>query len=305
MKILKWIVIVIVLLVIGAVGLLYANLDRIVKSTVESQGTEQLHVPTTLESVSLGLFSGTVNLSNLAVGSPKGFSAPQMLSLGGLAVDTGGLMKLRNEPIHVSSIRIDQPKLVIEQANGKLNFKELMDGLPSNPDKNAPPSTSSGKQSVRLIIDDLTVNGATVVIRPGLPGLQQEISLQIPQIDVKNIGNADGAENGAAIKDVVSTVITQMTAKAADSNQLPPEVQALLSGNLGAIRDKLTASAQAQLNKVATQLQGKIPANVSGQLNGLLKQGGGQNGSGSGNSGKAFLNQGLNMLKGATSQPGK
>src|SRR5665213_2269359 len=99
MKIFKWIVIVLVLLIVAAVLILYASLDGIVKRTVESQGTQQMHVAATLESVSLGLLKGTVDLSNFALASPAGFTAPKILSLGGLSVDTGGIMKLRDQPI--------------------------------------------------------------------------------------------------------------------------------------------------------------------------------------------------------------
>src|SRR5437588_584710 len=156
MKIFKWIVIAVVLLLVIGVVVLYANLNHIVKRTVETQGSEQLKVPTTLDGVSLGM------------------------------------SKLANIPA--------------------------------------------------------------------------EVNLTIPSIDVKNIGNADGANNGAAIKDVVSTLITQMAAKAAESDKLPPEVRAVLSGNLDAVKDKLTAAANAELQKVTgkltDELKSKLPAGI-------------------------------------------
>jgi uncharacterized protein involved in outer membrane biogenesis len=292
MKVLKWIAIVVVVLLVGIVALIWINLDRIVKKVVETQGTEQLNVATTLDGVSIGLIGGTVDLSNLAIASPTGFSAPQMLSLGGVALDTGGLTRLRNEPIHVASLRIDQPKLVIEQANGKLNFKALMDQLPSHPDKNPPPPTSGENKTVKLIIDDLSVNNAHVVVRAGVPGLSQEIDIPITSIDVKNVGNADGAENGAAIKDVLTMLITQMTARAADSGKLPPEVGALLSGNLSDVKDKLTGVAADEIDK---RLEKKLPG-----IGNLVNQPS-SNGQKSGTQG--LLNEGLNILGGGTTKP--
>ncbi|HSV12768.1 MAG TPA: hypothetical protein VLI90_00810 [Tepidisphaeraceae bacterium] len=331
MKILKWIVIVVVLVIVVGLALVYFNIDRIVKHTVETQGTDQLKVPTTLDGVSLGLFKGTVALNDLNVGSPPGFTAPHMLTLGGLNVDTGGISNLRKEPIHVSSIAVDQPKLVVEFAGTEVNFKKLMDNLPSNPDQNPPPSE---KKPTKLIIDDLTVNNAHVVLRgldtvagkiPGLSkvaNLPAELDLPIPSIDVKNIGNADGAQNGAAIKDVVTTIITQMAAKAADSDKVPPEVKAVLTGNLDAVKDKLTGMATAELNKVTDQLKAKLPAgiptslpaNLPGNLGGLINKATGANGNApadqnGGNNPPSpadnLLNQGLGALRGATSKPAK
>jgi hypothetical protein len=323
MKILKWIAIVVVLLIIVGPIVLFVSLDHIVKSTIEAQGTEQLKVPTTLDGVSLGLFKGTLDLSNFAIGSPQGFTATHMLSVGGLSVDTGGITRLRNEPIHVSNIRIDQPQLVIEFAGTDVNFKKLLDNLPSHPDQN-PPSTTEEKKPTKLVIDELQLNNAQVTLRgldqlnqiPGMSNvanLPQELSVSIPSINVKNIGNADGANNGAAIKDVVSTVITQMAAKAADSDKLPPEVRAVLGGNLDAVKDKLTAAANAELQKVTSQLgeqlKSKLPAGIPttlpSNLGGLLNSHGSQGNGSQNNNAQNLLNQGLGALKGATTQPAK
>jgi ribosomal protein L12E/L44/L45/RPP1/RPP2 len=276
MKIVKWIVIVVLVVVIGGVLLLYLNLDHIVKQTVETQGTAQLNVPATLDGVSLQLFKGTLDLSNFAIGSPQGFTSPQMLSLGGLSIDTGGILKLRDQPIHLASIRIDQPKLIVEQSNGKLNIKELMDGLASHPAASAaPPSAdqSAPKEATKLIIDDFAVNGAHVIIHPGIPGVQPEYDILVPSIDMKNIGNADGAQNGAAIQDVVVALITQLTTKAAESNKLPPGVSALLSGNLDEIKAKLTTEAQSQLNNAAGKWGKKLPPSLAQPASDLLNQG--------------------------------
>src|ERR1700722_3492334 len=104
MKILNWSLLVLVLLILIGIGILYASLDHIIKQTVESQGTAQLNVPTTLDAVSLQLFKGTLDLNNLVIASPQGFTSTNLLSLGGFSVDTGGLLQLRNQPIHLTSI---------------------------------------------------------------------------------------------------------------------------------------------------------------------------------------------------------
>jgi hypothetical protein len=259
----KWlirlIVVVIVVLVVG-VGVLLLKLDGLVKSEIETQGTEQLKVPTTLGGVSLGLTSGTVGLDTLAIGSPAGFTAPQMFSVGKLSLDTGGIMRLRDKPIHLASITIDQPKLVVEQHGSKLNFRELLDNLPSHPDQGQPAS-STQTQPTKLIIDTLSITNAHVLLQSDIPGLTKPVDVAIPSIEMKNIGNADGADNGAAIKDVITSVITKMVDEASHSSGLPVDVQGLLSGNLSGVQDKLTQSAQQQLDKL------KVPVNVGGLLN--------------------------------------
>ena len=85
---------------------------------------------------------------------------------------------------------------------------------------------------MKLIIDQININGAVVAFKAGIPGLDKELEIPIPSLVLKNLGNADGAQNGLALKDVVVQVITGMVAAAADSDLLPAPVKALLKGNL-------------------------------------------------------------------------
>src|SRR6478672_12696458 len=85
-RIIKWIVLIVLVLVIGAVVAVYVNLNGIVRRTVQQQATQQLGVETTLGGANVNLFSGNVGLSNLEISSPKGFEAPKMFTLGGTNV---------------------------------------------------------------------------------------------------------------------------------------------------------------------------------------------------------------------------
>jgi hypothetical protein len=292
---LKWlfrIVTLLIVLVIGGAIAAYLSLDRIVKSVVQTQGSQQLLVPTTLGGVTLGLMNGTLDLKSLAIGSPPGFTAPQMFSVGSLSVDTGGISRLRDEPIHLSSINIDQPRLVIEQHGKNLNFKALMDRLPTHPDQGGQPASTQSKP-VKLIIDSLKISNAHVLLQSDLPGLSKGFDVTIPDITMNKIGNADGAANGAAIKDVATTVISKMVDEASKSAGIPVELQALLSGNLDQVKDKLIGEAQQQLSGL------KIPSQVNGLLNQVT---GGNKGD---NSAANLLSQGLGALGRATSKPSK
>jgi hypothetical protein len=271
MKWIKRLLVVIVILIAGGVLAGYLLIDGIVKSVVEKQGTEQLKVPTTLGGVSLGLIHGTVDLDSLAIGSPSGFTAPQMFSVGKFAVDIGGVMRLRDEPIHISTVTIDQPTLVIEQNGGKLNFRELMNNLPSsNQPKDANPSVSGESKPVKVIIDTLTISNAHVKVQSDSPikgldlsALNKDISL--PTMTLKNIGNADGANNGAALKDVATSIISKMVDQTTKTGGLPIDFNKSLTENLNGVTDKLDQAAQKQLDKY------KVPVDVGGILNQFTK----------------------------------
>jgi len=176
-----------------------------------------------------------------------------MLELGdtNLGVSYG---QLRQDPVHVASLTLDKPKLVVEQSNGVFNFKKAMDLMPKSE------STSESKP-LKLIIDQLVVKDAQVVVRPGLPGLPPEITVPVPSLVMKDVGTGQGAQNGAAIKDVAMQVITALAGSASESGGLPAELKGLLNANVGQVVGQLGAEAQK-----------RIAAAVPGQLGQALSQ---------------------------------
>jgi hypothetical protein len=113
----------------------------------------------------------------------------------------------------------------------------------------------SKSQAVKLVIDTLTISNAQVAVESDIPGVKP-MDITLPTMDMKNIGNADGTDSGAAIKDVAIAVITQMVDGATKSGKLPSSLSGLMSGDL-------TGTAQKELDKL------KVPVNVGGLLNSL------------------------------------
>ncbi len=257
MKTFRRILFVVVILVMLAGAGIFFYLDRIVKSTIETQGTNSLNLQTTLSSASLALLGGKVNLSQLQIGSPKGFNAPHMFEMGdlGVVVDYGQLSK---EVVRIKQIVIKQPKFVLEQADGKMNFKAVMDTLPKS-DPNA--------KLIKVIIDDLTVTDALVDIRLGnVPGLgeMKPIEVKVPSMTLKNIGNSDNAQNGAALKDVVMQVATALAGKAGDSANFPDQLKGMLKSNLSEVAGKLGGEFTKQLGGITQGMQGELNKIVPG-----------------------------------------
>jgi len=229
---------------------------------VQAQATNSLGVQTTLGSANVSILSSNLGLRDLEIASPQGFSAPKMFTLGGTDVDVS-IGQLRKDPIHVDSITIKKPTLVVEQSNGKFNFKALMDQMPSTPEQQ--PSKQEG-EPIKLIIDKLSVADGQVIIRPGLdlPNVPKEINVPLPGIALEHVGSGEGNQNGAALKEVVMQVITTMAAKASESDKLPPELKQLMSLDVNAVKAHLSQQFNEQLNKVAGDITKKLPANIQG-----------------------------------------
>ena len=269
-RVIKWVFLVLFLLVIGGGVILWVNLNRIVEHTVETQSTAQLNLKTELDGAAVSLFGGEVSLNDLKIASPQGYSAPQMFRLDGADVKAK-LGELRRDPVRVQSVTLNRPKLVIENQGGKFNFKRAMELMPQTPQKPADQS-----KPLKVVISELTVKDPTVVVRPGqfnIPGvkLAEEYTFAIPTISMKNIGTSDDAQNGAAIKDVVMQIVTAMAANAANSGQLPPELQNLLNVDVQQVVAGLTKEAQKRIAEALPGEAGRIVSAVIADPEALLK----------------------------------
>src|SRR5437660_12819210 len=106
---------------------------------------------------------------------------------------------------------------------------------------------------MKVINDELTVSNAKVLIRPGnVPGIgqMQEMTVQVPSMTLKNIGNADNAQNGAALKDVVVQVATALASKAGDLANLPDVFKGMLKSNLDQVASRFGSEYSKQLTGI-------------------------------------------------------
>lgn len=254
-KALKWIVLSVFALVLIVGGIVFFGLNRIVRTQVEKGVTQSLKVQTTLASANVSPFSGTVELSDLDIASPAGFTAPKIFRLGNVSLNVK-YSELTGDPVRVTSIRLAKPKLVLEYNNGSLNVKTLMDNL-KDPTKPSPEPDPNAKP-LKLTIDELIVDGAEVEIRPGIPGLDKPITLTVPTLTMNDIGTADGNKNGEEIGRVALDVMGAVAKSAASSDRLPPEVRALLNLNVDQMVADLSGKAREQIDQVKQQVQETI-----------------------------------------------
>ena len=254
-KWLKWTLIAVPAVAIAAGAVVLFRLDAIVRSVVQTQTSQQLNVAAKLGGANVSLLGGTVKLSDFDIGSPKGFKEPSVFTLGSVAVDvTYG--QLTADVKRVNNITINKPKLVIEQQGGKINLKALMDGLPASPDQpTPPPEPGAPEKPIKMIIDKLTLTEANVSIKPNIPGVPESIDIAVPTIELKDIGNADGAANGAAIKEVLMTTMSALASKAAESDKIPPELKMILEGNLKGMVDEKVKAAGKEVEKAIDQIK--------------------------------------------------
>jgi hypothetical protein len=250
-----WAVLTLVLLLLVGGVVLYLNLNHILKQTIEQQSKRSMNLETTVDSAQLALLGGRLTVKNYRIASPPGFSGEPILVLDRANMSVAGYRELRHKPVRIATLEFQRPRLLIERVGGKLNIKKLVDNLPPPP-----------LDPLRLVIDQVTVRDATVVLRPGLPGLASEIVIPVPTFELKDVGRGEGTPDGAAVRDVVVQLVTALAANATESPAMPPELRALVRLDLPALMDTLGADARRQIVKA-------VPGEMGRLLSGLLEPG--------------------------------
>ena len=252
-----------VLVVLVGAAVLLQRLDGIVKGTVEREGTSQLDLATRLDDADVSVFGGSLALDGLTIANPEGYSAANLFELG--RVDVGvSYGDLTGEPVRIKSIDIDAPRLVVERKPGgglrdalNLNLRELLERLETDPEA----------ETTMLVIDRLTVRNARVVVRPAIEGLKEEYAVTVPTLTLDEIGTAEEAQNGVAIGRAAADVAVALGKKALESDELPPELRAVLSGDF----DQM-------LSRYGDKLKDEVAGQIRGQLDQLGDRVGGEAG---------------------------
>jgi uncharacterized protein involved in outer membrane biogenesis len=259
MRLFRRIALAVVALIIIALVVVYFNLNRIVKRTVEVQSTNSLNLQTQLGSARLAIFGGNFSMNDLQIASPQGFSAPRILQLekGAVEVSYG---QLRSDPVHIKSLTLKKPVVVVEQANGKFNFQVVNEQIPKS---------DPAAEPIKVIIDTLKIEDATVVLHPGLPGLSNEIKINVPTLELHNVGSGDGNKNGAAIKDVAVLVLSSLAEKGADMSNIDA-LKTQLASAAKNVQQQAKAAIDKQLQGVQEKLKGTGLEDAGKDLSGQI-----------------------------------
>lgn len=248
-----------VVVVVIAVGLfvLFSNLEGLIKTAIEENGSEVTQSEVKLTAVELDITSGAGALKGLAVGNPTGFKQPNAFELGAvsLKVDMG---KSDDKLIVINEIVIDRPTVTYELNDTTNN----VDALQANVDKYLADKSlkgddkakSEGEEGPKIIIENLYVKGGKLkVFSPILAG--KEIGGNLPDIHMKDIGKDEG---GASPEQVAAQVMEKLTGGAMSvvSDLGIGRTVGELTEGLGKVGGQISDDAGKALDKAGSAIKG-------------------------------------------------
>jgi hypothetical protein len=200
-----------VLLVVIALIVVAVFLDGIVKTGVETVGPKIVQVPVTLESIHIGILSGSAKVKGLVLGNPAGYKTPNAVSVG-LAEVSVDVASALSDKIVIHSIRVDAPEITFEGGLSDNNLFKIRDNLSAGAATGTNAPAAGAKPAKKIEVDDFLITNAVIHLNfTGLGGLK--MNLPLPTIHLTDLGKGDAGLTPADLTKRIFEAITTSTLK--------------------------------------------------------------------------------------------
>ena len=228
---LLYVVLAIVVLLGGGAYYVLSNLNSIVASLIEEQGSLATQTPVRVSGVDIRLREATASISGLTVGNPEGFSG-NAIELGefSITLDAGSLT---SDTVIINDILVAGARLNVIQQGRRNNLQSLLDNLSSG---SAEEDSASSESTTKLIIDKFALEGASASVE--LVDLEEMREVELPTITVRDVGRKSAGATGAEVaKQLLEPIIARAMSEAATqslkdraSQEIGSAVDGLLRG---------------------------------------------------------------------------
>ena len=221
---------VIVVVVAIAVYWFVGNLDSLVKTAIETYGSDITKTEVTLDKVELSPTSGAGSLSGLTMGNPAGFESDHAFKLGqvSVALDTESI---GGDTIVIKEVVIAAPSVTYEIGSAGSNI----DAIRKNVEAYTGGGSSGGDQKesdVKLVIENLYIRDGNVNVSASALG-GKSLGAPLPAIHLKDIGKkSGGASPGEVTNQIIKAVSSGATQAVGTLN-----LDKVLGGATGVAKD--------------------------------------------------------------------
>jgi len=241
---------VLLLIVVGVVVYVGSSLDGIVKTAIETYGSEATQTQVSVAAVKIKLRDGAGSISGLNVGNPQGFADANIFKLGLIStkIDTSTVTE---NPVVIDELIIGSPEVFYEiDKTGASNLDALKRNLAASTSKAVAEPAAEKKEArdeMKIIIRRLVVEGGKASMRiAALGGKQQSVSL--PRIVMTDVGKQSGGATALEVAQLLSKSMLKNVQEAV-----------------------MAAGAQQYLGKSADELKKNLQKGAMDKLGGSLK----------------------------------
>ena len=256
-KILAVVAVLVIVLVVGLVVALFAGIDGLAKKGIEQGGTYALGVPTTVNSVDVGLTKGTFAMNGLKVADPQGFATPHFLALNdtNVALD---LQSIQTDLIRDPSISLADLDVNIARDAKQANFQVILDNLKRLESGEKPPP-SGDQPAKKFVIDQIDIRNIKVHVDTGIASQLTKLDVPIDQITLKDVGSGGKPVDAAELTSIlIKAVLTAVAEKG--KGIIPEDLLGDLQSQLAQLKslESMGVQLSGDLQKATEQAKEKV-----------------------------------------------
>jgi len=270
----KIIAVLVILLIVGVVGIVIfalGNLDKIAKEAIERGGTYAMQVDTTVNSVDINLTAGSATMNGLNIANPGGFDTEHFMNLGDTTARVN-IESINTDTIVMPEITLSGIDVILDKGGNPSNYNTILNSLKrfESKEQTTPDSAQAGKKLVidRLLLEDINVRVANM---PGVSLAVGDVAVNIPEIELRDVGKEESMTTAEVINLVVKTVLA--AAVEAGGGIIPGDVLSELGNGLAGLEslsdlgieaiselqiDEALGGVQEEINKASEDVQKKI-----------------------------------------------
>jgi len=257
----------VVVLGIVVVAVVFFFLGSLVKTAVETTGSEVTRTKVTLADANVDLSSGKGTLKGFVMGNPAGFKSDSAFRFGEVSV-TVDTSTLDQNPIVIKEVLIDAPHITYEIGGRGSNIDKIRENVEAFQKTlgggDGDGSGAGGDEGPNLIIENIYLKNGKVTVMAS-QFMDKTLDADLPDIHLKDIGKKEG---GASPGEVASQTIDAVLA----------QVTSLVGGiDLGSITDALGKNAAGAVKAIgksagdATKALGESAGGTSGAIDDAAK----------------------------------
>jgi len=211
MKLLFGLVVAVVVLVLVAVLTLPFWISPAVRKAAAVGGPMVLGVPVSVGDVSLSPLTGSMTISQLSVGNPKGYSDKPAFAVDKVEVGLQVRSLLGGDTILVKKIQIDAPAISFESKDGVSNFDAILASAKKSERAEKTKAPGEKKPGKKVVIETFELNQANVsCTTPWTFG--KPISIPLPSVSLKDIGKESGGTTPVeAVTEVINAIVGSLS----------------------------------------------------------------------------------------------
>ncbi len=196
-KVVTYVILAVVVLVLCIIASIALFGGKMIVAGVEVGATKALGVPVTLDSASLSLLAGNLELKGLEISNPPGFEHEKLLTMGRVHVNVA-LTSLTSDTVEIQDMILHDISLVIEQKGLKTNLQIILDSLPET-EKEKPAAAAEEeeeeeeeKPAKNLRIANLEIKNVEVKAKLlPIPGKADTVTFKLAPIKMTDLGSDD------------------------------------------------------------------------------------------------------------------